>query len=127
MANIGAINNARSMYQVGMEQLASVEYARNMHPVGALAVIHSMLVLPESEHIESLDTSFAVLDDRLRQTDALQYEPKPRPFKRMYRDFQGAISDPFVVITNNNQRLWPPALEIIRNPINEAEVLRLSA
>lgn len=122
MANLEEFEVARGMLQQGMELLGETEYGTTIHPIGALAVVRNVLIIPAGSPVESLDVTHVILNKRLRQPEALTYQQswgKSR-LERMQRAFV-ALNPPQYMTAIDHSRMWEPAMEIIQKPIEEAE------
>lgn len=126
IATLETVENARSMHERGMQELRSANYGQDIHPISALAVVHNVLLLPiDEDEVPLLRVAFTILDNRLKQPDALKWRETPKLPRRMLEQFQlafVAIHPPEQVETAWNQHLWTPAMRAIQRPIDDSEI-----
>lgn len=122
MESLKSVENARLLHQKGLERLALENNGRNIHPLGALAVVNYNLDLSANYSLsEALTYSHIVLARRLKQNSVLAYKPdiSPKQFIAM------ALKSVFIPADTANARrhakLWSQAMPVISRPISEEE------
>jgi hypothetical protein len=123
--SLASIEAARILHEHGMRELQEARFGEFIHPVGALSVVHNVLVLPLQDEVDHLNLAYEVLDTRLRQPDALRYRPEPgffaRHLDRSRRAFV-ALNPPELLEGSENIQRWQPAIKLIARPIEPSEL-----
>ncbi len=123
MASYESVESSRLKHQKGMEFFHRFWEKRQIHPIVALDDVHRMIKTPELRE-EALGISINILDIRLSAPGALEIEePKiedPRWLVRHFKRF--VFEDMPPSVGYQHSRMWLPALAIISEPINPAEL-----
>lgn len=124
MAELESVELGRAMHQRGMERFQGQKFATDVHPIGALSIVHNVLIIPEVADLDSLDTAYTILTNRLGKPNALKWRNPSVPVK-IFEQFQrgfAAIHPPEDYEIRDNMNMWIPAMEIIGTPIDPSEV-----
>jgi hypothetical protein len=122
MMNFVGVENARAMHADGVNEICKLRGTRLTHPLGVLALVHKVLLIPESGVDENIDLAYALLDRRLKEPGALD-PPIPSFIKRQTDHFLAAFTSPTQTLAEYNAKIWPLAIEIIGQPVDPFEDL----